>query len=66
MFAAIAVINKPIASRLPSSNENLSAWTCRVAGQGVKDAETELWICMDGGWQLVVDACSRQSSHIQC
>jgi len=44
MFAASAVIHKPIASNHPSSNENLSAWTRRVVGRGVKHAATELRI----------------------
>ena len=44
MFAASAVIHKPIASHHPSSNEYLSAWTRRVVGRGVKHAATELRI----------------------
>jgi len=44
MFAASAVIHKPIASHHPSSNDNLSAWTRRVVGRGVKHAATELRI----------------------
>jgi len=38
----LQMINMPIVSHHPSSNELLTAWTCRVVGHGVKDMATDV------------------------
>ena len=42
MFAASAVLQKPIVSHHPSSSDHFAAWTRRVVGRGVKDMPTDL------------------------